>query len=134
MNIEQAQKAYLDGHAGWAALIGDRLYPLVLPQDCTLLACTYQIIDGGSEQCLGVDPGYSQTIIQYAIYSKDYLEILAADTQLQAAMANQRNVVWGGAGGVNVGGVIDLKQKVDDYESDTRLFSRKRRYLIWHEG
>lgn len=44
MDIEQALRAHLLAHVGLAALVGSRVYPLLVPKDAALPAVTYQRI------------------------------------------------------------------------------------------
>ena len=44
--LEQALFTRLDGFAGLTSLVVSRIYPLILPQNPTLPAVTYQRIDG----------------------------------------------------------------------------------------
>ena len=47
--IEEAIYGALTAHAGLSALVDDRVYPMVLPQDATRPAVTYMRVSGARD-------------------------------------------------------------------------------------
>jgi hypothetical protein len=125
-----------------ATLLGDRAYPLVLPQAPTLPALTYQRIPGGTRvESHGGDSGLTQARIQLDCWAETYL---AAKEALQAvrlalqrynrALAKGAAVpVTDGAGDVlrirKVGVTLDR----DDYEDEETIkqFRAGMDALVW---
>ncbi len=130
MTIEEALYSYLKGYAGLAALVSTRIYPLILPQDSTFPAVTYQRISGPRIHTMGNDPGLAYPRFQVSCWGKTYASAKAVAAQVIAALQNQRNTTWGGTGGVMVQASI-LESDRDLYEPDTQVYHVPVDVTIW---
>lgn len=105
----------LSGHAGLSALTGDRWYPLVLPQNPTLPAGTYQRI---SDVPLGETTlTLRQQRVQFNCYAPTYISVRSVADQLIAALD----------GFVDTDQATQLKAAWQDnafeyYEPETKLY------------
>lgn len=112
MSIQGALYELVTGDAAVAALIGDRIYPLTLPQEengaAQYPAAVQRMIDQGRdyEHCYGEGERYGAavalrtTVIEVEVYGQSYGSARAAADALDA--------LWDGYHGVAGGEVISL--------------------------
>lgn len=136
MNIEEGLYSYLSGVAGLTALISNRIYPLVMPQNPTLPAISYQEISRLQPHTMGDDPDLGRPRYQFTIWAASLASARAVAKQLKAALQNQRNQLWGGAGGVTVT-VLGPENQQEGYQrldSGAEIFSISQDYFFWHDS
>jgi hypothetical protein len=109
----------LISHAGLSALVGDRIYPLVLPQNTALPAVVYQRISGQRIQNLTRDTGGPQRI-------RVQLTAWAEDVDTANSVAEQVRQAMEAATGWRALHALDVEQ----YEPDTGLYSVVADYLV----
>ena len=115
MLIEEALFSRLSGHAGLAALVGDRIYPQVLPQGGTFPALTYAKTKGERVQAMGGNPGIARVTFRVAAWSDVYSDAKDASAQVRDALER-----WSGTeAGVTV---LDsfLGDELDGYDDETQ--------------
>lgn len=131
MSIEAALVAELKAHAGLAALIGTRIYPLKLPQSATFPAVTYQRISGPRVSCMGGD-SLAHPRFQFDCWATGYLDALDVAAQVRAALQRTSGTI--GSGSNTASGVaIYLINEIDDYEPDTEYYRVTLDFIVWHE-
>ncbi len=87
MSLPELLYTALSGHAGLAALVSDRIYPIKLPQDETLPAVVYQQISVQNMITLDTDTnGVQQIRVQLSAWSSSYDEARAVGEQVRLAM------------------------------------------------
>jgi len=114
--IEQTLATYLKAYAGLAALIGTRIYPLVLPQNPdggppTLPACTFQRISGARAHNQNGRTLLARPRIQIDCWAATYSAAKGVAAQVRAALDGHQ-----GAGDA-WGSYVDAD--LDDYDADT---------------
>ena len=132
--IEQAFVEYLSGEV---ALVGERIYPLRLPQNPALPAIVYQRIsrpeDGMAHD--GAGSGIAHPRFQFACYANEgdggYDEAQRVAERLVVAL----NGFKGQMGSVNVNnvGAAIVDNAFDDYEPETRRVRVLVDVRFWHE-
>ena len=135
MNVAVGLYSHLSTFAGLTALVGTRIYPSILPQAVTLPAITYQKISAKRTHTMGDDPGLAKPRFQITCWADTPASARAVATQVQTALQNQRNALWGGVGGVTVT-VLGPDNEVDDYERTAAardIYSIIQDYFIWHD-
>lgn len=65
-------KVYVGSYAGVTTLISDRLYPIMLPQEPTLPAATYLIVDDPQTYSHS-GTSWRQARVQFDCYASTYL-------------------------------------------------------------
>ncbi len=115
--FEEVLCSYLINNFGIHALVGDRVYPLMMPQNCPLPAVIYQKISGERLHSLQGDTGYTTPVFQITSRADTYSECKALAEQVRLSLQNFTGLM-GGADGVDVGAVI-LMGEVEGYEPDT---------------
>ena len=108
-------------------LASTRIYPLILPQNPTLPAVTYQRIDGPRESALSAEMGLAHPRIQVDSWGKTYASAKAVATQVRGAL--QR---WSSEATDPV--VLDclLESDEDGYESDVNIYRVRQDWVCWH--
>lgn len=132
MNLEESLYAYLKTHAGLNALVGTRIYPLILPQPPTLPAVTYFKISRVNQRTMGNPTDVLKRVrVQFSCWATTYAGAKAIAEQVMAALQDFRGEM-GGTGGVQVldGDVINEQ---DLYETDTGIYHVPVDVLILHE-
>lgn len=131
MNIEEAIYSYLKDNAGLAALVSDRIYPLTMPQNCTMPAVTYRKVSGPRIHTMGTDPGLAYPRFQFSCWGSSYSSAKNVAKKVQAALQDYKGQM-GGALGVVVQASI-MENELDLYEPDTGLYHIPVDLVIWHE-
>ena len=125
--VEEALKTRLEGHAGLAALVGTRIYPVRRPQNATLPAVTYQKVGGLSEQTHGGASGLAASRFQFDVWAATYSSASAVAEQIRVALIGFRGTV----DGVEIGGVLHRGDR-DLPDPLTGMFHRSIDFAIWH--
>lgn len=120
MDIETALRAHLANHSGLAALVGGRIYPLILPQDPALPAVTYQKVSESSEYIHDGVSSIRKGRLQLDCWAATYATAKAVAAQVKASL-HRFSGVLGGAGGVQVGGAW-IEDETDFYEPDPPIY------------
>lgn len=114
MSIESDLFAAITNSANVAALIGTRMYPLMVPDDAQLPAISYQEIDGIGERTLSGHFIATERRYQLTLVATSYDMIV----QLKAAVAG---VDSGASGGYTR---LFIDEGSDGYEFDTKLYTK----------
>jgi len=113
MTIEEALYAHLVADSGVAAQIGNRLYPLVIPQDAALPAAAYQRISGPRVLAHDGTLGLADARMQFTSHAETYSDAKALARAIRESVDGYRGVM-GGAGGVMVQG-CSVENETDSY-------------------
>lgn len=133
MTLEEGLYAYLKDVANLKALIADRLYPGVMPQAGATPAVVYTRVSSVREHTMGDDPGLASPRVQLSCYAQTYAGAKSVAAEVRRALQNQRDVTWGGVGGVKVHAVLVENEADMPWEPDTRLYCTILDFIIWHE-
>ncbi len=109
-----------------------RIYPMILPQQPTYPAVTYQRIDGPRESALNSDMGIPNPRIQIDAWGSSYASALAVAEQIRAALVRQ---VWTENGVSVLDALIDDDRDLfedDVQEGGQRIFRRSLDLIIRH--
>ena len=119
---EQAIKGYLDG----VTALGNRVYPMVLPQNVVYPAATYQRISATRPSAFVRDAGVVEAVIQVDVYASRHMGYGAFDTVAQAV----RSAIQRQRGGLVMDTYIDGER--DSYEDDTDLYRKSFDVRAWY--
>lgn len=131
MFIEEAIYSYLSGHAGLTALVSNRIYPLVMPQNTILPAVTFSKVSGPRVHAMQKDTGMAYPRFQVSCWGSTYKQAKEVAAQVRAALQDYKGTM-GGAGGVVVGGVF-IQDENDLYEPGTQVYHVALDFIIWHD-
>jgi len=133
--LEEALKSYLLSQSGLTALIGQRYYPLSIPQGCSMPAVAYEKISGPRIHAFSADIG-SYPRMEFTCYGETYPSVSAVFEQLRSALQDYLNTIMGGVGGLEVKAVL-LQDERDDFETDSKgniiKYSKIADFEIWYE-
>ncbi len=113
--MEQQFAAWLVAQPAVSALLGNRLYPLVLPQNGRLPAATYQRVSGERNYDLDGSTGPKRVTLQLDSWAEDY----AGAKALAAAIESVLEGYTGPMAGLTVSRSVILRED-EDYEDQTK--------------
>ena len=117
MEINEALYSYLSGYAGLTALISNRIYPDILPQNTPYPAITYQKISENEIDTFNQPTTLMMPIYQFSCWGSTRSSSEAVAKQLRLAFKNYKSTTMGGAGGVSVS-AVRIINRLGTYETD----------------
>lgn len=124
MAVEEDIYSFLTGNAGVAALVGTRVYPLMLPQDCTLPAVAYRRVDTPRIYSHQGYSGLARPRFQFDCLAASYASASAVAEAVRSAFAGWREAYGGTA-------FVQGEQDVPWLEA-TEHFQVSVDVIIWH--
>lgn len=123
MSFEADLKAHLQGDAAIAAIVGQRIFPVIRPERETVPAITYTAPPPDQISHLG---GRSSSLrnyrLQVDLWARAHSDVVLLDAAVRARMDTAattfRAVLIAGSG-------------LEDYESETKLFRRMLEFSCW---
>lgn len=125
--IESALRSRLATFSGLTALVGTRIYPLIMPQDAAFPAVTYQKISGPRVHAKEGPLGEAYPRFQVSVWAKEFGDSRRVSEQVRLALDGWRGTV----AGVTVRDSA-LANETDLYESDTATYHTALDFIIWH--
>lgn len=136
MTFEEALVTRLQADAGVTALVAQRIYPDILPQQPTYPALVYTTVDEvGSDSQQGPDDLRATRVQFWAMGTNKLTHVIPLARTVEAALRGFQGLM-GGAGGVYVDGIIgeDGSLARDDYDDEQQTYSRSFDLVFWHHG
>ncbi len=128
MMPEEALYAHLAADANVSALVGSRIYPLLLPQRCTLPAIAYQRISRMGVHAHTGPSGLARCRIQYTCVGRTYAEVKSVATAVRQALDGLR----GDINGLQVSAVfVDSEQ--DEFAFATKAVAVRMDVIVWYQ-
>lgn len=124
MTFEADIKAHLQADATLVALVADRIYPVIRPQNAALPAVTYTAPAPDEVNTLA---GRSDSLRNYRLQVDCWAESHAAVVAMANAVRSRMNTAASAFRAVLYPGT-----GLDDYESDTRLYRRMLEFSVWY--
>jgi hypothetical protein len=118
---ESELRTLLLGQPAIAALVGERVYPVTLPQGATLPAMTYQVISGAGDGDAHTGPGLSRRRYQFDCWAATYGTAAALGLALVQAVHARRVL----------GQAALMDNEVDQYEAETQRWRRIVDVMVW---
>lgn len=128
MMLEQAIYSYISTYPGLIALVGSRIYPLVMPQNPTYPTVVYSRVSRVYEKDLS-GTAWNQSRMQFSVYATKYSDAKAVAEQIRAAFRDYKGEI----NGINIM-LADVTNEIDLYEPDTALYHVLVDILIIHKG
>lgn len=129
--IESGLAATLAAHGGLAALIDDRVYPLVIPQGAPSVVrqpcVVYQLVSRVRQGTYCGQDGTVQAQYQLDAYARSYLEAKQVAEQVQGALIDFR-----GQMGEHFVHHISLVSEIDLHDPEPGLYRVNMTFSIWH--
>lgn len=128
--LQQVIYPYLSQHPGVSAIVGDRIYPHVRPDNGRLPAVTFQEVSSVHVESHQGSSGLANTIVQFSAWSRDYREAAQARDAVRLALQGMRAAIGLGEG-LEIQGVQWVSGG-ETFESQTGIYHAWCRLRIWH--
>jgi len=126
-DLEEALVTLLLADVGFTAVCGERLFPVVIPQDVALPSVAYQRISGAREYALDGRSGLARPRIQFTCVGNRYSDARNAANALREVLSGYRGTV----DGVWIQAAF-LENEDDAFTDDSGLYSVQQDYFIWY--
>lgn len=130
MMIEEALVAHLLADADVSALIDDRIFPNVAPQDAALPLLVYQRISSPRVRSQSGPSGLAHPRFQIRAKAATYAGARDLANKVRVSLDGFAGTM-GGGGGVSVGAAF-LDNERDAYEDTLEAHSVPMDFIIWH--
>jgi hypothetical protein len=131
MTLEEGLFAQLTMDPDVSAIVGDRVYPLIMPQGSPLPAVTYQRISSARFYAHDGPSGLARPMIQLSCWAESYDEAKQVAALVRKALESASGTL-GGQDGVPVQG-IRVEDEVDLYEDNPPVFRTDLDTVFWYE-
>lgn len=128
MTIEAGIFAHLIGNAGVVALVGTRIYPLLVPQDAEMPALAYQRISGPRDHAHDGASGLALARIQLTFVAASYDGAKSLAAAVRAAMDGFSGMM----GEVMVNACL-LDNEIDHWAMGHEAPVVRHDYRIWYQ-
>lgn len=125
MSIETALYTQLSSHAGLSALVDNRIYPVLAPQNVALPFVAYFKVSNQREYTHQGYAGLSKVRMQISCYGDDYSDVKAVAIQVTAAME-----VWPAA--VTAVQAVFQDNETDIFEDGVMLYHIALDFFVWY--
>lgn len=125
MIIEEAIAAYLVANSGVNALLGNRIYPNNIPQDCKLPAAAYQVITTTDDDTHDGPSGWTEINLQITVDADTYGQAKLASRAINAAL----NGTSGTLSGIPVH-YISRQNAYDGYGEGSQVTTIRQDYSV----
>lgn len=122
MNIEEQLNYYLAGNTSIAALVADRIYPLVAPQEAALPYLVYQRISTVRERSHSGPSGLAHPRFQITAAAEEY-----------STLRDLANAVRGALDGSALAQAVFVDNEWDGWDEAADAFVSRIDVIIWHE-
>lgn len=129
MGIEAAFYAVVTADSGVETALGDRVYPLTIPQEATLPAAAYAVVQSDPFPYLGQPASVWITRIEVSVWGRTYAEARAAAAALRAAVDHET----AGWTGVTVTGVRISQGEHDAFNPETLEYETAFELTVTHK-
>lgn len=117
MAIESDLYTHLINDSGVSGIVGDRVYPLRLPQGFTLPAISYQRISGDRAKDLQGSTGHTSPRIQIDCWTKKYSDLKNLAEKVRLSLDR----FTGNLGGGQYVQHVSLEGETENFEDDTEI-------------
>ena len=127
-SICEELQTYLLTQTGLTALVGRRIYPATLPQDCTLPAVSYEVTNDSPVHTMSADSANPRKpLITYNVWAASYSSGKAVAEQLRTALMDKSGTLT-----VRVLQRIFWENEYDLYEDDTETHHIVLDFIVWY--
>lgn len=126
MSVESELFTRLTSVSSVTALLGTRIYPLILPQNPTLPAAQYAMIDATPRENLFANAGLYRYELQIDIFADKYADVVTGENVVRKALQGYDNI---GTGNIQA---IHHMMSTDDFEKEIANFKKVLRFSVWY--
>lgn len=130
MNAELAVYSLLKDAPAIIALVADRIFPLLAPQDVDVPFLVYQRVSGVRWRSLSGPSGMAQPRMQVDAYAMTYSGAKTLATAVRQTLDGFRGVV----AGIRVGGIaLQSDQDMPEEDVEPKLFRVSMDFMVTHD-
>lgn len=126
--IEEAVYARMTGFAAVSARVGNRVYPLLAPQDAPLPTLAYQVISSVPQRGQGGFSHLTQTVFQLTCQAADYAGVKALAVAARQCWESYKGTV----NGITIGSAMVINES-DGYSEELIAPVVRMDVSIWHD-
>jgi len=133
--LEEGIRSYLAGFAGISALVGTRIYPLVIPQGATLPCITYQRISTpriSTHDGSGMSGDLSSPRFQFDAWATTLSSVKAITDQIRAALNGKTGSIGTAPYAYTIRAALADNEQ-PEYDPESELYRGRSDYIIWHQ-
>ncbi len=133
--LEEGIASYLEEYAGLVALIGDRVYPMMIPQGATLPCLTYQRISTPrivTHDTSGATGDLARPRFQFDAWATTQKAAKAITDQVRAALNGKTGSIGTAPNNITIRAAL-AENEVPEYIPDAKLYRSRSDYRIGHE-
>lgn len=133
--LEEGLASYLETFAGLVALIGDRVYPMRLPQTAIIPCLTYQRISTpriSTHQSSGATGDLVYPRFQFDAWASTGKAAKAITDQVRAALNGKTGEIGTAPRNITIRSAL-AESEVPKFEPEIKLHRSQSDYIIWHE-
>lgn len=119
---------FLKAEANVIAVTGQRIYPLILPENPTLEAITFRAVEHDVDNVFGGSTGFCRSDYYVDAWGDTHAEADALAKIVRDALKN----VSGSFGGITVQEVFVTMGPVGVYEDSVKAYRITQMFSIWH--
>lgn len=128
MNIEEALFAYLQTKPDVTSIVGNRVYPMLLPQGSEYPAIVYQRISGMRVRSHSGPSSLAYPRIQFSCWAQTYSDAKRLAERLRVSLDGYRGTV----GDMNIQAIF-VENDIDLYDAGVSLYRTIVDAKVWHE-
>lgn len=129
--IEYAVRRQLLDNAAVAALVGDRIYPLVIPQGESLPAITYSIVATDEDTQEGDADTLARARVQLDCWATTHKQANDLARAVRLALPTTTGAIGSGTNRVEGVSIIPIETGRQFYEPDTRYYRVMLEFYVW---
>lgn len=126
MKIQEALVAHLGESAAVSAVVGNRLYPKILPQSPVFPAIVIDLLSADRAHSQDGSSGFATAVFQFSCLATTAGAAKELADKVAIALTGYRGSM---ASGVNVEGVFD-EDESDNYDDTLELYSTERVFTV----
>ena len=133
--LEEGLHSYLSTYAGLVALIGDRVYPLRIPQTGTLPCLTYQRISTPrihTHDNTGIAGDLTSPRFQFDAWAETNKSVKDITDQVRAALNGKTGSIGTAPSAITIRAAL-ADNETPEYDPDSELYRSRSDYIIWIE-
>ena len=129
--IEYAVRRQLLDNAAVAALVSDRIYPLMIPQGEPLPAITYSVVATDEDNQEGDADTLARARVQLDCWATTYKQANDLARAVRLALPTTTGAIGSGANRVEGVSIIPIETGRQFYEPDTRYYRVMLEFYVW---
>lgn len=133
--LEEGLGSYLSTYAGLVLLIGDRVFPMRIPQGETLPCLTYQRISTPrvlTHQSSGATGDLAHPRFQFDAWAPTQKTAKLVTDQVRAALNGKTGSIGTAPNNITIRAAL-VDGETPEFDPETEIYRSRSEFIIWHE-